>query len=68
MARTTSEIFTLTLGLTVLFSIVSGHDADHRPPAGTRTAIDLIAGKARRHLPSSAIDAATMLPMPSPKA
>jgi hypothetical protein len=67
MARTTSEILTLALSVTVLFSIMSGHEVDHRPPAGTRTAFDLISGKARRHLLGNAVDPTTTFNMPDPR-
>ena len=48
MARTTSEILTMTLSAIVLFGIVSGFHGERRA-AGVRTAMELLDSKNRRH-------------------
>ena len=65
MQTRTSDIVTLILGATVLFSLAAGSGTTHRSPAGFRTAIELIGKKPARMLaPGIGREPDTMIYLP----
>jgi hypothetical protein len=56
MPRTTTDIVTLLFGGAVLLASLPGLGGDHRPPAGARAAIELIANKVSRKFAQAALD------------
>ena len=65
MQTRTSDILTLILGATVLFSMVAGPESTPRSLAGKRTAIELIGNKAARMLvPGIGREPDTMIYLP----